>query len=222
MQNLAEISHGGANLPTLSAEHSSLAATLSRWRVSEPLPHGTTAEGCRAVIEFSTARMRPCGRQSAAVMLDRLFAIWPVASEAAAAVWIDVVAEKPAMAVADAIERMLRSSRQYPPKPADLLAEVAADERLRKLYAAKLKAETALRLLRANERMAALWEAHRRDRDERLAALRERVAGRQEGATGGLKRIEPGDDEAPDGEAQARLERDRRAFLDALAAEGIE
>jgi len=173
-------------------------------------------------VEYAEAWARPCGKQAAAVMLDRLFAIWPPASQAAAAVWIDVVAEKPGKPVADAIERLLRCAKQYPPKPADLLAEVAQDERLRKVYVAKLKAETALRLLRANERMAALWEADRIERDERMAALRERVAGRQEGATGGLKRIEPGEDELAAGEAQARLERDRRAFLDALAAEGIE
>lgn len=184
--------------------------------MSEPLPPGTTAEACRAIVEFADAWARPCGKQAAAVMLDRLFAIWPPASQAAAAVWIDVVSEKPGKPVADAIERLLRSARQYPPKPADLLMEMAQDKRLRKMYGAKLKAETALRLLRANERTEALWQAERRRREERWAALRRAGEAAQEGAVGGVRRIEAGDDEITEAEALERLARDREAFLSTL------
>ena len=209
MGEIAEMRQSAASLPTLSAETSSLAATLSQWHASEPLPPGTTADACAEIVAYCEARMAPCGRQAAAVMLDRLFAIWPPASETAAAVWIDAVAEQPAKPLAQAIERLLRAQRQYPPKPGDLLAEVAQDDRLRRLYAAKLKAQTAERFIRTKARAAALTRSVKASEAADAQRLRERVAGRSEAIQDGLKRIEP---EPTEAEAQAKLDRDVERF----------
>jgi hypothetical protein len=195
---------------TMSAANSSLAATLSQWRASEPLPDGTTAEACSEIVAYCEAKLAPCGREAAAVMLDRLFAIWPPASETAAAVWIDAVSEQPAKPLAEAIERMLRAQRQYPPKPGDLLAEVAQDDRLRRLYGAKLKAETAARFIRTKARAAALTRSVKESEDADLQRLRDRVSSRQEGVHGGLRRIEP---EMTEAEAQEQRDRDVARFL---------
>lgn len=143
-------------------------------------------------------------------MLDRLFAIWPPGSKTAAAVWIDAVAEQPAKPLAEAIERMLRAQRQYPPKPGDLLAEVAQDDRLRRLYAVKLKAETAARFIRTKARSAALTRFVKASEDADLQRLRDRVASRQKGAQVGLRRIEP---EMTEAEAEAQRDRDVARFL---------
>jgi hypothetical protein len=210
MQNLVEVRRSVANLPTLSAATSSLAATLSQWRASEPLPAGTTAEACSEIVAYCEAKLAPCGREAAAVMLDRLFAIWPPASETAAAVWIDAVSDQPAKALAEAIERMLRAQRQYPPKPGDLLAEVAQDDRLRRMYAAKLKAETAARFIRTKARAAALTRSVKASEDADLQRLRDRVSSRQEGVQGGPRRIEP---EMTEAEAKAQRDRDVARFL---------
>ena len=195
---------------TMSAANSSLAATLSQWRASEPLPDGTTAEACSEIVAYCEAKLAPCGREAAAVMLDRLFAIWPPASETAAAVWIDAVSEQPAKPLAEAIERMLRDQRQYPPKPGDLLAEVAQDDRLRRLYGAKLKAETAARFIRTKARAAALTRSVKESEDADLQRLRDRVSSRQEGVQGGPRRIEP---EMTEAEAVAQRDRDVARFL---------
>ena len=195
---------------TMSAANSSLAATLSQWRASEPLPDGTTAEACSEIVAYCEAKLAPCGPEAAAVMLDRLFAIWAPASETAAAVWIDAVSDQPAKALAEAIERMLRAQRQYPPKPGDLLAEVAQDDRLRRLYAAKLKAETAARFIRTKARAAALTRSVKASEDADLQRLRDRVSSRQEGVQGGLRRIEP---EMTEAEAVAQRDRDVARFL---------
>jgi hypothetical protein len=213
MGEIVQARRSVAALPTLSAANSSLAATLSQWRASEPLPDGTTAEACSEIVAHCEAKLAPCGREAAAVMLDRLFAIWPPASETAAAVWIDAVSEQPVKPLAEAIERMLRAQRQYPPKPGDLLAEVAQDDRLRRLYAAKLKAETAARFIRTKARAAALTRSVKASEDADLQRLRDRVAGRQEGVQGGLRRIEP---EMTEAEAEAHRDRDVARFLAGL------
>jgi hypothetical protein len=161
-------------------------------------------------VAYCEAKLAPCGREATAVMLDRLFAIWPPASETAAAVWIDAVSEQPAKPLAEAIERMLRDQRQYPPKPGDLLAEVAQDDRLRRLYGAKLKAETAARFIRTKARAAALTRSVKESEDADLQRLRDRVSSRQEGVQGGPRRIEP---EMTEAEAVAQRDRDVARFL---------
>ena len=128
----------------------------------------------------------------------------------AALAWHDSGEHVCGVALADAIDRMLRAHRQYPPKPGDLLAEVAQDDRLRRMYAAKLKAETAARFIRTKARAAALTRSVKASEDADLQRLRDRVSSRQEGVQGGPRRIEP---EMTEAEAKAQRDRDVARFL---------
>lgn len=176
---------------------------------------------------YAEGRLEPAGTKGAAVALAKLFAIFPLPHadgsrerDLALEVWHDTLAPYPADVLERAVMATIRG-RKYssPPTPGDVVERAEGDERLRNRRELLSKAKRAQFAHRMQERSEAMWRATKASEGADLQRLRDRVAGRQEGVQGGLKRIEP---EMTEAEAERLLVETKRAALDALAAEGIE
>ena len=147
------------------------------WTMADRLPQNAV-KNLRAAIAHAEHSIMPCGEKAAAVLLDRLWSIFPMPIVAADKIWNEIVSEYPADLVEKAINSLIKSRKweKEAPLPAHLISFIEEELSARKSYLMKLRSMQARAKIDAKEdaekerRKHAEWEANLTDDQRELLA----------------------------------------------------